>query len=388
MFVQLICRNKNEKQRNELYEVLAALCHREQIEIAEKADEVVIYACPQGHIKVTEEDDMVLISANTRHGGAGFHAFVVEFCKDVQEELDGDYELIDDLNYADDQDFKHLQDIYIDEITYMKDLLKKNLQVRQMNYMYQETFFLPLEKQNRILTATGDIDEEEFMKMSEEDLLDAFYIWNNWEKDARYFKNAALMLLAKEGVGQYSTMNDATLKYANEICDYIELANQHDANLTLPMDAYRQICQYLEREIKIDAPNMDQEVIQYRLKDVYHLFEDAKIVADGACERSFDPVSQSLCLMGPYQDLGQWTWLLQASKQNMIITSNLTEKEEYKDKTITWSITEEEGIHYIEANLIQEERSLYFHATIADPKDIPYIKQCIKESGFQPQQER
>ena len=36
----------------------------------------------------------------------------------------------------------------------------------------------------------------------------------------------------------------------------------------------------------------------------------------------------------------------------------------------------------MDALLEEEDRGLYFHAIIADTKDIPYIKQCIKESGF------
>ncbi len=388
MFVQLICRNRNTQQKkDDLYEVLGALCAREQIQIAEKGDDVLIYACPQGHLKVTEEGNNIMISANTRHAGAGFHAFAVEFCKDIQEEIEGDYELVDDLNYDEDQDFKHLQDVYIDEITYMKDLLQKNERVRQMNYMYQETFFLPMEKEGRILTAIGDMDEKEFMELSEHELLDAFYIWNHWEKDAHYFKNAALTLLAKEGVGPYTTMNEQTMKFAEEICDYIELAHKLEPSLTLPMNEYRDLCQRLERQPKIEAKNMDEEVIQYRLKDVYHLFEDVKVVCDGACERSFDPVSESLCLMGPYDEVSSWNYLLQASKQP-VICSRIQDTDEtisYRDKTIGLTQWEEDGISYVEAILTQKDKKLYFHATIANAKDVPYIVQCIKESGFQPE---
>ncbi len=31
---------------------------------------------------------------------------------------------------------------------------------------------------------------------------------------------------------------------------------------------------------------MEQEAIQYRIKEVYHLFEDARVVASGAAEEA------------------------------------------------------------------------------------------------------
>ena len=55
MFVQLICPNRNEQEKNEIYQVLGLLCKREQIQIEERLDCVEILVCPQGKIQVTEK---------------------------------------------------------------------------------------------------------------------------------------------------------------------------------------------------------------------------------------------------------------------------------------------------------------------------------------------
>ena len=203
MFAQLICKDRNEKEINELYQVIAALCHRESVQIEDKIEQVEISVCPQGKIIIKEKDNEMDLFANTRHAGAGFHAFVVDFFKDIQEELPGKYDLIDDLQYADDEDFDKLQATYEDELDYLRGLLKKEVKMRSKNYMYDETFFLPMEKENAISTAIGYVDLEEFSKLALEDLVDSFYVWHNWDKDARFYKNAALTLLAKEGVSNY-----------------------------------------------------------------------------------------------------------------------------------------------------------------------------------------
>ncbi|MBB5182257.1 hypothetical protein [Catenisphaera adipataccumulans] len=387
MFVQCICKNRNEKEKNELYQVFGALANREKMQIEEKADEVVIYACPQGTIHIREEDDSIWITANTRHAGPGFHAFAVEFCKDVQTELPGEYELIDDLDFDQDENFHRLHRIYEDEIAYIKDLLLKNPEFRKQNYMYDETYFLPIEREDRIYTAARAFDIDEFRQMTDEELLDSFYVWNTWDKDAQFYKNAALVLLAKEGVGPYTMMNDHTRKYADTICDYLEIAHKMDDRLPLPVPEYNELCQQLGRKPKITGISAERDVSQYRRKDVYHLFEDARIVADGACERNYDPVTQSICLMGPYTDLGEWNWLIQAGKQSVICTKlNEVQKQEpiqYHDKTIQMYDWKEDGITHLEAILRQGDRVLYFHDVASDASKLPYLKQCVKESEFQ-----
>lgn len=182
MFVRMICKECNQKRKDELYQVFGALAQREKMQIEEVGDEVLIYACPEGTIHILENEDQIIIEANTRHAGCGFHAFVVEFCCDVQEEIEGSYDLQDDLDYASNHDFQNLTRIYEDEITYLKDLLIKNPEVRTKNYLYETTYILPLEKDRRIPTAIGDMDLKEFVNRSETDLMDAFYVWNDWEK--------------------------------------------------------------------------------------------------------------------------------------------------------------------------------------------------------------
>ena len=388
MYVSMICKDRNEKEKNELYQVLGLLAQREQVQIEDRGDVVEMIVCPQGKIVISEDGEDMIIHANTRHAGAGFHAFVVDICKDIQEEVPGEYELVDDLEFSEDEDFHRLHHVYEDELEYLRNALLTNDLLKTQNYLYEETFFLPIEKKDRIFTSIGDIDTKEFREMHLHDLMDNFYIWNNFDRDAQFFKNCALVLLSKEGVGRYTMMNDQTQKHANTICDYIELAYKQDDSIPLPVNEYNYLCEMLQREKLLnDAVPMEEEVIQYKTKEVYHLFQDAKVVADGASERSFDPVNNALCLMSPYEDDAHWAWLIQASK-DANICSYLNELEEvkpivYHGKTIQILDKEEDGIYKIEAKLMQDERALYFHITYADKKDENYLKQCIKESCFQ-----
>lgn len=387
MFVRMICKDRNEKEKNELYEIMGALCRREKIQIEEHGDQVIIYACPQGKIYVTEDEDSVTLYANTRHGGAGFHAFVVEFCKDIQEEIPADYDLLDDLEFSLDEDFHRLRHIYEDEMVYLKDVLLKKPDIREMNYLYNETYFMPMNKKDYILTPIGYLHIHDVETANEDELMDHFFVWNNWDKDARYYKNAALLTLAKEGVGKFVNMNETTIKYAHEICDYIELANSMDKNITLPVAVYNTLSDFLNREKMLKDPiSMEEDICQYRDADVYHVFDDMRVVAHGASERSIDPIHHALCLMGPYAHDNEWNWMLMAGKESKICERLedilRTQPTEFNDKTIFQSQWQEDGITVLEAVIKQRAQRLFIHAVIADTKDVPYIKACIKESGF------
>lgn len=390
MFVQLICKDRNAKEMNDLYEVLGALAHREGIQIEDKGSHVEILACPQGKILVTEEDKEMVLSANTRHAGPGFHAFCVDLFKDIEEELPGEYELIDDMEYDVDEDFHRLGHAWENELDYMRKLVLNQPSFRDKNYFYDETWFLPMIPAGKIATAAGDMDEKEFRDMALDDLMDYFFVWNNWDRDARFYRNAALTLLAKEGHGGFSKMNEQTEKTAEEIMDYLEIAHEKDPDLPLPLDAYQELAAVLDREDKLkNARKMDREAIQYRTREVYHLFEDARVVAPGTAERSYDPVTQSINLMAPYKEDQDWKWLIQASKQPAILSDPeklmAEEPESEKDGKKVWLETyTEDGIPTVDAVIFQDGQLLYIHAVARTEKEIPYLEDCIRLSGFTP----
>lgn len=388
MYVQLICKDRTNKEKDELYEVLGALALREQVQIEERGDMVEIDACPQGKIQVYEDGRDVILTSNTRHAGPGFHAFVVDFFQDIQQELPGDYEMMDELEFDKDGDFHRIVHRYQDEIEYLRGRLLKREPIIHKNYIYDETYYLPLEKEGFIATPIGYLDEKEFRKMDAMDLMDVFYVWNAWDHDALYFKNAALTLLAKEGYDDFILMNEHTEKVASTICDYIELAYEKDPTLPLPMKTYRRYCEMLGRQNRIEKGNpMREEEHQYRSKEVYHLFRDAKIVAPGTAERSYDPSMSALCLMSPFTDEADWSWLMRISFHDGILENpealSQVEPIEYQDKTI-WMYSEQKtGYYVLDAKLKQDEREMYFHVTVRHESDMNYLKQCIKESGFQ-----
>ncbi len=296
--------------------------------------------------------------------------------------------MVDDMEYAVDSDFERLVSAYETELDYVRKLILEEPEFRNRNYLFDETYYLPKNEQGKVLTSTGDMDEEEFRNKPLEDLMDHFYIWNDWDRDGRFYRNSALTLLAKEGHGEFSTMNDQTEKIADEICDDLEIAFRLDPTLPLPLKTYEELIQLLHRENKLKgAIEMDQEAIQYRTREVYHIFEDVRVVAPGTAERSYDPVTQSVFLMAPYTDNQTWTWLIQASKQPSILPNYSLVMEQKptstEDGNVIWMYAyEQDGSYNIDAVIRDDENFLYIHALANTQREMDYLKQCILRSGF------
>ncbi|MDO4663668.1 MAG: hypothetical protein Q4A59_02155 [Erysipelotrichaceae bacterium] len=388
MFVQLVCKNCNPDKKDEIYQTLGALSQREGVQIEDRGHAVEIFVCPQGKITVQEDENDVVLAANTRHGGPGFHAFVVDFFEDLQEEVEGEYELFDDTEYNKDEDFDRLIAKYEEELEYVRKLILDRPGFSEKNYMFDETYYLPQVQQGKINTATGTMDLTTFQTTNIKHLMDRFYVWNDWDRDGQFYLNSALTLIAKDYYGQYSMMDEVSEKIAQTIADDIEVAYRLNPLLPMPLQTYGEICDMLHRDRKLKgAIAMEEEIMPYRNENVHHIFEDARIVALGSAQRNYDPITQSLFLSAPYQDEGEWSWLIQASLQPDILSNvdELLEREPYvtQEQNVIWMDEyAEDGIQYIDAIIREDERYLYVHALAQEFDRMDYLRKCILQSGF------
>ena len=72
MKVVLRAKAKNEKQRDEIYEVLGLIAEKEHIQVEERGELVIMKVCPQGTLECREQGGEICISADTTLGGPGF----------------------------------------------------------------------------------------------------------------------------------------------------------------------------------------------------------------------------------------------------------------------------------------------------------------------------
>lgn len=255
----------------------------------------------------------------------------------------------------------------------------------QQNYYFDAAHYLVVQREDVIITPCGFIDRHEFEQMDVEELAPYFFLWNEEARDAQFYKNCALHLLAKEGYGRYARMNERSEKYASMIVDYIEIAYAKDPAISLPLQPYHELCTLLGREETIaEGVWMEEEISQYRHQEVYHLFHEWSIYAPGCCERSYDAIHDELYLMAPYADASwgwEWMWRISSHVLEPSRWEGLQEEgERWQSEGITGVCRTivQEDLMRLQAVLTAKER-LYIEIVVREAKDLPYLKACIQQ---------
>lgn len=387
MKVSLRAKIKDEKQRNDFYEVLKLICDQEKLQLEERGECVVVEICPQGVIECREDEGSIRMETHTSHAGPGFHAYCVNLMEWIDEECEAECAVSDDCGYREQPDFQHLKyDIFYPWLQDLKRLLLEEESMQRKNYYFDSSHYLPASHSDRIITPCGFLDRHEFEEMDIEQLAPYFFVWINEQRDAQYYKNCALHLLAKEGYGGFARMNEVSEKFASMIADYIEIAHQKDPSITLPLHAYHELCRLLGREEAVsEGVEMDEEISQYRHQEVYHLFHEWSLYALGCCERSYDPVHDELYLMAPYVDAGDgWEWMWKASCHSLEAASWAEVEENgthWQNETVKGIdlLTEQDDFYQLRSLLSCDQQRLYLELIIKEEKDIAYLRSCVHQ---------
>lgn len=379
MKVVLRAKAKSEKQRDEIYEVLGLIAEKEHIQVEERGELVIMKVCPQGTLECREQGGEICISADTTLGGPGFHACCVRILDWLAEECETPCTLSDDCGYVEHGDFGKLK--YGHFYPWLLDLKRMLLEedLRTRNYYFDDADYLPHVSEDVVAAPLGFIDRHELEAMDEEALARCFFVWNDEERDSEYYRSCALHLLAKESYGVYAPMNEMSEKYASEIVDYVEIAHAKDPQLALPDEEYRMLCEALHREPAFDdAQQMDEEIVQYRLHEVYHLFHEWRIYAPGCCERSYDASNDELYLMAPYAQAHEmWKWMWKVSSQGSEINAEIT----WENDTVKGMLCIEPADEYtiLSAELTHGSEKLNVQIYVRDSADLPYLQACLKQ---------
>lgn len=304
-----------KKEDKELFtSLLKELCGEEKLKIEDYDTVVKIEVCPLGTIYVSYEEENIQIQTKTDLAGAGYHAYVCRLFDRIIESSEIEFEVEDPCDYFEQREFETLRYAYfyrwLMEIgTYVKESEEQPLCIAW------EEEYIPQINKDEFVTMSGPMRKDIFQTLPIETIAERFFIWNNEEKDGLYYRNCAMHLLWKDCVFEFSKMNETTEKTAQMILDYLELAYEKDPNIALPLEAYRILCETLGKEDLLSKAMDSHEVVGYRRKEVMQQFEQFLLPIHGCSEKSYDRASETMYYMSPYQDDGDWKWLVRCSLQ-------------------------------------------------------------------------
>lgn len=319
MAIEIVLQGKLEKEeeREGFSLFLQELCDNKKIKMEDYDVSVMIDVCPEGYIECSYEGLFITIVAQTNVAGPGFHAFVCRFVDDILQEGCIDFEVSDPTKYYFERNFEDLKYTYFYQwlkniSTYVEETKESS---DDISVSWPLEYYHPKVQKGSVITPMGYLPCEEFVFGDMEALAQSFFIWNNLEADALYYRNCALSLLWKECFFTYSAMNEYSDKIANMIIDYIEAAYDVNNEIALPLATYRMLCESVEREILIVEGNeVEIEHLGYRKQVVAFDFEHWTIPVHGCSEKTFDKSTQTLHFMAPYERADTpWSWMIKAN---------------------------------------------------------------------------
>lgn len=380
---------EKEKDREQFSQYLKDVCEKKKVHIEDYDTTLMMDICPEGYIECSYEGTFVSIVAQTNVAGPGFHAFVCSFFDEVIMNSPIAFEVSDPTKYYEERNFENLKYKYFYQ--WLKDIagyVKDNHQeLNNLMISWPMDYYQPIGKDGYVVTPMGYISVEDFTNLDIEDLAQRFFIWNDLDFHAGYYRNCALSLLWKECFFAYSSMNEYSDKMANMIIDYIEAAYEKDDTMPLPMKEYHALCEAIHREDIIHhGMDMKLEDVGYRRYMVSYPFGNWRIPVHGCSENGYDEKTQTLHFMAPYkQSEDGWKWLIKANayvfEEDLEFAQAFLceeafdiDNQNFKGKGF---IEETEEYYRISAQYISGKETMLVECIIRDQEDVETLREWL-----------
>lgn len=392
MSMEIVLEGKleKEKDRESVTAFLQQICERHKIKSEDYDTLLMIEVCPEGSIECSYEGCFVSIAAQTNVAGPGFHAFVCRLFDDIIQEAPIHFEVSDPTGYYTTRNFETLKYQYFYRwLADIKDYVKEQADDSEITLCWPVNDYRPKKKDGYVVTPMGYLSKRDFKERDCEDLAKDFFIWNDIERTAHYYRNCALSLLWKECFYAYSNMNETTDKIGNSIVDYLEAAYEKDNLLPLPLKAYEEVCAALHREVLIHhGEDMGLSHIGYRKELISYYLGNWSIPVHGCCEKSYDASTQSLHFMAPYKEADEpWHWMIKANAYSFeqpvcdfleALRHPKTDEEgfsfEKEDLHMMGVIRQEEAYFTMQVQVNCEHDTLFLECVIKEKADVELLR--------------
>lgn len=221
-----------------------------QCDIIEKY--LILQLCPEGFLWMKWEEKQLTGNCQTNIAGPGFHGAVIHFLELIAARKKFRLSLNDPTGYFTDRDFKTLRKDYfyrwfeqmINKVVEQSGDEKEQLVCWPLNY------YLPQEYKNTVMTHIRRFSYRELKGMIHSGLSMVFardfFVWNEEEKDAYYYRNCALVILHQECYFMPSKRSSEDQRLNEKIIKLLEQALEQDNRIPFPVEVYLEVCKLAE----------------------------------------------------------------------------------------------------------------------------------------------
>ena len=266
----LTTRSKNITVFQKLLNVVASR-HNAAINHGEDSSELTICRLGTLFFSYETEDNEVAVTGECQSNllGAGFHKAAIELIDEIADLNGFPFTVEDDTEYYDHRDFNRMRtEHFYPWLSKIMELCHERMgeDYKMLAVCWDIDKYMPQEVPGAVVTPFGLINLEHFIARQSSEGIEAlaadFYMWNNEERDALFYRNSALSALWEDCYFMPSARSDEDEEINGFILENLEIAAKMDASLPFPKEDYLQVCRLAEKE-PIDLSALPDYVSDY-----------------------------------------------------------------------------------------------------------------------------
>lgn len=378
---------KTKEEEQSLISTIQQVCVENNFLCEMKGHTGTIYVCPCGIIDILFENYYVVLKTNTALVGPGYYVAVCELFENIQKASSIYLSIDDECGYLEDHDFNRIKENYFyPYMDTMMDSFSRMSESDEATYAWDNKSYLPLAKEKSVITPLGYIHAYECSMMRVEEACERYYIWNEIEKDAVFYRNSALVSLWCDCLFEKSGYDEKSLGIAKSICSALEIAHKLDKELPLPVDEYQLLCKVLNQPIQIfNVEQYPRGDIGYRKNHIFYVYGSWFIYFSGLAIQSFDGHTMTLELKNEeetcitmkitgYKNDEKMDFAYRYLNRVDSLDNVDFESDQIHVKSVLHELNDENHSLYVQAQCIKDKEMLMINAECSD---MSYYQQIL-----------
>ncbi len=315
------------RRKETLIQAVSDLAEQNGYGIDAGEDSLRISLCPMGELTVGWKREggvagQWLVSGEccSTPAGAGLHKAAVELVDGLKDNPLKDLSVADGTDYYDHRDFRRMQEEHFYRwLNALTEMCRGRL--AEENYgslclCWDMDEYQPENIPDTLITPVGRFSVQNKIDSVKRSgikwFAGLFFLWDQPERDARYYRNSALNLLWEKCRFVPSSCGAQDMMCNHSVLGALETAARLDSSLPLPLSEYREICVLDGREPSIPdtVPELRTDFpIGFRKGETTHTLGVLRIVLPGTFEYEWEEDGDDNgCHMwsGPYEDSPVW----------------------------------------------------------------------------------
>lgn len=185
---------------------------------------------------------------NTSAVGAGFHAAAIDFVDALASSEQMKMEMADETKYYEHRNFERMRREHF--YSWLNNLVefcrKSREEMNNLCLCWDMNQYLPENIPGTVITPFGRFNINDMVALVEREGIEAFakgfFLWNERERDGRFYRNCALAMLWEDCFFQPGGRSEADNGVNQTVIELLEQAMLLDSGLSMPKAEYALLC--------------------------------------------------------------------------------------------------------------------------------------------------